>query len=123
MSDIDKNHLTDEEYEVTQNCGTEAPFSGKYLNEKSDGTYHCKVCDSGLFNSNTKYDSGTGWPSFFDEIPDSILTKEDKSHGMIRTEILCKKCGSHLGHLFDDGPQPTGYRYCVNSLSLNFHNG
>ena len=122
MSDIDKNHLTDEEYEVTQNCGTEAPFSGKYLNEKSDGTYHCKVCDSGLFNSNTKYDSGTGWPSFFDEIPDSILTKEDKSHGMIRTEILCKKCGSHLGHLFDDGPQPTGYRYCVNSLSLNFHN-
>ena len=122
MSDIDKNHLTDEEYEVTQNCGTEAPFSGKYLNEKSDGTYHCKVCDTGLFNSNTKYDSGTGWPSFFDEIPDSILTKEDKSHGMIRTEILCKKCGSHLGHLFDDGPQPTGYRYCVNSLSLNFHN-
>ena len=122
MSDIDKNHLTDEEYEVTQNCGTEAPFSGKYLNEKSDGTYHCKVCDSRLFNSNTKYDSGTGWPSFFDEIPDSILTKEDNSHGMIRTEILCKKCGSHLGHLFDDGPQPTGYRYCVNSLSLNFHN-
>ncbi len=122
MSDIDKNHLTDEEYEVTQNCGTEAPFSGKYLNEKSDGTYHCKVCDSGLFYSITKYDSGTGWPSFFDEIPDSILTKEDKSHGMIRTEILCKKCGSHLGHLFDDGPQPTGYRYCVNSLSLNFHN-
>ena len=123
MSDIDKNHLTDEEYEVTQNCGTEAPFSGKYLNEKSDGTYHCKVCDSGLFNSNTKYDSGTGWPSFFDEIPDSIYTKEDNSHGMIRTEILCKKCGSHLGHLFEDGPQPTGYRYCVNSLSLNFHNG
>ena len=122
MSDIDKNHLTDEEYEVTQNCGTEPPFTGKYLNEKSDGTYHCKVCDTGLFNSNTKYDSGTGWPSFFDEIPDSILTKEDKSHGMIRTEILCKKCGSHLGHLFDDGPQPTGYRYCVNSLSLNFHN-
>ena len=122
MSDIDKNHLTDEEYEVTQNCGTEAPFSGKYLNEKSDGTYHCKVCDSELFYSITKYDSGTGWPSFFDEIPDSILTKEDKSHGMIRTEILCKKCGSHLGHLFDDGPQPTGYRYCVNSLSLNFHN-
>ncbi len=122
MSDVDKTHLTDEEYEVTQNCGTEPPFTGKYLNEKSKGTYHCKVCDQKLFNSNSKYDSGTGWPSFFDQIPESIDTKEDNSHGMTRTEILCKKCGAHLGHLFSDGPLPTGSRYCVNSLSLNFHN-
>ena len=122
MSDVDKTHLNDEEYEVTQNCGTEPPFTGKYLNEKSKGTYHCKVCDKKLLNSNSKYDSGTGWPSFFDQIPDSIDTKEDNSHGMNRTEILCKNCGSHLGHLFSDGPLPTGSRYCVNSLSLNFHN-
>ena len=122
MSDVDKTHLNDEEYEVTQNCGTAPPFTGKYLNERSKGTYHCKVCDKKLFNSNSKYDSGTGWPSFFDQIPDSIDTKEDNSHGMNRTEILCKNCGSHLGHLFSDGPLPTGSRYCVNSLSLNFHN-
>jgi len=122
MTKFDTSHLSDNEYEVTQNCGTELAFSGEYLDKKSEGVYHCKVCDNRLFNSDTKYDSGTGWPSFFDEISESISTKVDNSHNTIRTEILCNNCNSHLGHLFDDGPKPTGNRYCVNSLSLNFKN-
>ena len=122
MPKIDKSNLNDDEYEITQNCGTELPFSGEYLDEKSVGVYHCKVCDNRLFSSDTKYNSGTGWPSFYDKISDSINTKKDSSVNMVRTEILCSKCDSHLGHLFDDGPKPTGNRYCVNSLSLNFKN-
>ena len=120
MSNYDTEHLSDEEFEVTQNCGTEPPFSGEYLKLDTKGIYHCIVCDNPLFTSDTKYDSGTGWPSFYDEVKDSIKTREDSSHNMIRTEILCINCNSHLGHLFDDGPKPTGSRYCVNSLSLNF---
>ena len=118
--EISKNHLTDEQIQVTQFCGTEPPFSGKLLNEKRNGYYKCAVCSEVLFDSSTKYDSRSGWPSFFDAIEEKIETKIDSSLGMIRTEILCKNCSSHLGHVFPDGPNPTGNRYCVNSLSLEF---
>lgn len=118
--EINKDHLTDEQIQVTQFCGTEPPFSGKLLNEKRNGNYSCAVCKEVLFDSLTKYESGSGWPSFFDAIEEKIDTREDKSLGMVRTEILCKNCNSHLGHVFPDGPKPTGNRYCVNSLSLEF---
>ncbi|MDA9655782.1 peptide-methionine (R)-S-oxide reductase MsrB [Candidatus Actinomarina] len=118
--EISKNHLTDEQIQVTQFCGTEPPFSGKLLNEKRNGYYKCAVCSEVLFDSSTKYDSRSGWPSFFDAIEEKIETKIDSSLGMVRTEILCKNCSSHLGHVFPDGPNPTGNRYCVNSLSLEF---
>ena len=98
MPKIDKSNLNDDEYEITQNCGTELPFSGEYLDEKSVGVYHCKVCDNRLFSSDTKYNSSTGWPSFYDKISDSINTKKDSSVNMVRKEILCSKCDSHLGH-------------------------
>ena len=118
--ELNKKHLNQDQFEVTQNCGTEPPFSGELLYEKRDGIYSCVVCDFALFESEKKYESGTGWPSFYDALEDTISTKEDNSYGMKRIEINCKKCGSHLGHIFPDGPRPTGQRYCVNSLSLTF---
>lgn len=119
-SDADwKAELSDEQYNVCRCGGTEPPFSGEYWNTKTQGTYVCSCCGVPLFSSDTKYDSGSGWPSFWQGIsPDIITEKQDVSHGMIRTEILCSKCNSHLGHVFPDGPEPTGLRYCVNSLSL-----
>ena len=118
--ELNKKHLSQDQIEVTQNCGTEPPFSGELLYEKRDGIYSCVVCDFALFESEKKYESGTGWPSFYDALEDTITTKEDNSYGMKRIEINCKKCDSHLGHIFPDGPKPTGQRYCVNSLSLTF---
>ena len=117
-----KKKLSPEEYTICREKGTERAFSGAYWNSKETGSYHCKCCDELLFESNTKYDSGSGWPSFYQYENDSVNTHTDVSHGMTRVEVTCKKCGSHLGHVFEDGPQPTGQRYCINSASLNFEN-
>jgi len=115
-----KKKLTEEEYHVLREKGTEAPFSGKYVNTKEKGMYVCKVCGQMLFESDTKFDSGTGWPSFYDAIPDSVEFIHDEAHGMNRTEVQCTKCKSHLGHVFDDAPStPTGKRYCLNSVCLD----
>ena len=116
-----KNTLSPEQYHVLREKGTEAPFTGKYYLNKDKGVYVCAACGNELFTSDMKFDSHCGWPSFDREIAGGkIKTKVDTTHGMVRTEILCAKCGSHLGHLFDDGPTATGERYCVNSVSLDF---
>ena len=116
-----REQLTELQYHVTREKGTEHPFTGVYTNEKRVGEYRCIACGEPLFSSEGKYDSGCGWPSFYESLPgDAVETAEDNSHGMRRVEILCRKCGSHLGHVFPDGPQPTGVRFCVNSASLSF---
>jgi peptide-methionine (R)-S-oxide reductase len=116
-----REELTEEQYRITRQKGTERPFTGKYNNFKEKGIFTCVSCGAELFDSNTKYDSGSGWPSFYQPADGAPVGKEtDRSHGMVRVEVHCDRCGAHLGHVFEDGPQPTGLRYCINSAALDF---
>jgi len=112
--------LTEEAYEILREAGTEPRFSGEYVDQKADGTYVCAGCGTELFDSETKFESGSGWPSFYEAAKENVETDVDTSHGMRRTEVCCGTCGGHLGHVFDDGPDPTGKRYCINSAALDF---
>ncbi len=117
-----REQLSPEHYDILRNKGTEPAFSGKYCDEKAQGSYVCAGCGADLFSSETKFDSGTGWPSFWQPVhPESVAIHEDRSHGMVRKEVVCSLCDSHLGHIFDDGPPPTGLRYCLNSASLDLN--